>query len=253
MKAPRAEVEPHSCAEWRDWLNQHHAHSSGVWLIWHSKRSGRQCISVEEAVLEALCFGWIDSRLRRLHDGTSALLFTPRQPSGTWSRLNKQRVESLIASGLMTEAGLRAVETAQRNGSWSALDPVEELELPDDLSAAFAADPLARRNFDAFPPSTRKPIVATGGHDAGPPTRPARRLTAGQPSACLRSDTGARARALCCCTSSVRSPLTDRSLSRNRKREPNSSEWALGSARLRWMCRAKSANRARTGREPGTS
>ena len=156
MKAPLAEVEPRSRAEWRNWLNQHHAHSSGVWLIWHAKRSGRQRISVDEAVLEALCFGWIDSRLRRLQDGTFALLVTPRKPSGTWSRLNKQRVESLIASGLMTEAGMRAVETARRNGAWNVLDPVEELQVPDDLSAAFAADPSARRNFEAFPPSTQK-------------------------------------------------------------------------------------------------
>ena len=137
-------------------MADHHATSTGIWLIWHTKRSGRQRINVDEAVSEALCFGWIDSRLRRLDSETSALLFTPRKARGTWSRLNRQRVATLIASGLMTDAGMLAIEAARLDGSWTMLDAVDALEIPDDLAQALDAEPQARRNFDAFAPSARK-------------------------------------------------------------------------------------------------
>jgi uncharacterized protein YdeI (YjbR/CyaY-like superfamily) len=150
------EIEPASRAEWRRWLAEHHGTSPGIWLIWRKKRGGAQPLTLEEAVLEALCFGWIDSRLRPLDDEKSALMFTPRKPCSTWSRLNKERVESLIAAGLMTDAGRRVIDAAQQDGSWSALDAIEELRVPDDLEQALAANPDARRNFDAFTPSAKK-------------------------------------------------------------------------------------------------
>ena len=150
------ECAPENRAAWRRWLAEHHADASGVWLVSHNKRSGRQELTVAAAVEEALCFGWIDSRLHPIDDETSALLFTPRRPRGTWSRLNKERVASLTAKGLMTPAGLRAVEVAQQNGSWTALDSVEALEVPPDLARALDARPEARAHFDAFSPSARK-------------------------------------------------------------------------------------------------
>lgn len=150
------EVHPDSRDEWRRWLAEHHDGSSGVWLIWRKKRGGPGGVSLDDAVSEALCFGWIDSRLRPIDDTRSALLFTPRKPKSTWSRVNKQRVATLIAQGLMTEAGRRAIEAAQQNGSWDALDAVEDLRVPGDLAEALAASPQAEANFEAFPPSAKK-------------------------------------------------------------------------------------------------
>ncbi len=156
MKGPLGEIEPGSRAEWRQWLAEHHGTSAGIWLIWRKKRGGAQPLTLDEAVQEALCFGWIDSTLRPLNSQKSALMFTPRKPRSIWSRLNKERVESLIAAGLMTEAGQRVIDAAQQDGSWSSLDAVEELRVPDDLEQALAADLDARRNFDAFTPSAKK-------------------------------------------------------------------------------------------------
>ena len=147
---PLEELQPESRAAWRAWLAEHHGSSPGVWLIWHKKGTGRQRITLDEAVEEALCFGWIDSTLQPLGDGRSALRFTPRKPNSTWSRRNKQRVESLAAAGLMTDAGRKVVEAAKRNGSWDALDAVEDLRVPDDLALALAANPAAEANASAL-------------------------------------------------------------------------------------------------------
>jgi uncharacterized protein YdeI (YjbR/CyaY-like superfamily) len=151
-----AEFEPDSQAAWRNWLAEQHDSSPGVWLIWHTKASGQQRISVDDAVSEALCFGWIDSTVRRLEGGRSAVLFTPRRPGGTWSRRNRQRVAALAAQGLMTEAGQRVVDAAKRDGSWRALDAIDDLLVPDDLAGALRAAPAAATNFSTFAPSTRR-------------------------------------------------------------------------------------------------
>jgi len=156
VKTEYDQFQPDNRAAWRQWLLEHHDTSPGIWLVSHKKSSGRQEITVAESVQEALCFGWIDSRLHPLDSEKSALLFTPRRPGGTWSRLNKQRVAELVESGLMTSAGSRVVEAAQRDGSWHALDSVDALRIPDDLAAALAASPGAAANFDAFTASARR-------------------------------------------------------------------------------------------------
>lgn len=113
-----------------------------------------------EAVEEALCWGWIDSRAATLDAERSMQLYTPRRRGSSWSRPNKQRVERLVAAGLMAPAGLAAVEAAQRDGSWSLLDGTEDLvNLPDDLLAAFDRHPGSRGHWDAFPPSARRSIL----------------------------------------------------------------------------------------------
>ncbi len=155
MKPPLEEFEPGCRAHWRQWLAEHHDTSPGVWLILRKKRAS-QPLTLDEAVLEALCFGWIDSTLRPIDGEKSALKFTPRRPGSIWARSNKERVESLIAAGLMTEAGQQAIDAAKYDGSWTALDAVETLLVPEDLGKALAADPRARRNFEAFTPSVRK-------------------------------------------------------------------------------------------------
>ncbi len=125
-------------------------------MIWTKKGAGSQRVTLDDLVEEALCFGWIDSRLRPLDEKRSALMFTPRRKGGVWSRRNKQRVAELAAQGLMTEAGQRVVDVAKRDGSWELADAVEDLRVPNDLARALAASPEAELNFNAFSPSARK-------------------------------------------------------------------------------------------------
>jgi uncharacterized protein YdeI (YjbR/CyaY-like superfamily) len=145
--------------EWHDWLQQYHQTAAGVWLIYYKKESGRPRVAYDEAVEEALCFGWIDSRPNLLDDDRYMQLFSPRKPRSPWSRLNKLRVERLIQQGSMTPAGLAVIEAAQRDGSWTVYDAIEDLEMPDDLAAALAAHEVARLHFEAFSDSSKKNIL----------------------------------------------------------------------------------------------
>lgn len=158
-KAPLNSIHPASRKEWREWLKANHARSEGVWLVNHKKGTGKPRIVYEEAVEEALCFGWIDSKPNKLDAERSLLWFAPRKSGTGWSRLNKARVERLIAAGLMAKAGLEKVQSAQRDDSWEALDSVEALKIPADLRKELASRPPARENFDGFPPSVKKGIL----------------------------------------------------------------------------------------------
>jgi uncharacterized protein YdeI (YjbR/CyaY-like superfamily) len=150
---------PNTVEAWRAWLAANHASTPGVWAISWRSRTGRPTVSYEDLVEEALCVGWIDSTVRVLDEDRAMQLMTPRKPRSTWTRLNRQRVARLEAEGRMTDAGRRAVEVAQANGWWTILDPVEDLEEPDDLAAALDAVPAARRAWDGFPPSARKQML----------------------------------------------------------------------------------------------
>ena len=152
--------QPGSRADWRAWLEANYRASSGVWLVTWKRRTGRPTVAYEEAVEEALCFGWIDGVLGRVDDERAMQWFAPRKPKSTWARSNKERVARLEAAGLMTEAGLAVVATAQANGSWASLDVIDALIVPDDLAAALAARPGARENFDAGSASVRRMALA---------------------------------------------------------------------------------------------
>jgi uncharacterized protein YdeI (YjbR/CyaY-like superfamily) len=152
-------IHPKSCAEWRQWLEQHHQQKEGVWLVSFKKATGKPRFDYEEAVEEALCFGWIDSKGNKLDEERSMVWFVPRKPGTGWSKINKGRVEKLTANGLMMPAGLARVEAAKQDGSWNALDRIEALEIPPDLKKAFAADKPARQYFDAFPRSAKRAIL----------------------------------------------------------------------------------------------
>lgn len=108
---------------------------------------------------EALCVGWVDSTGRNLDDERSIQWFAPRRARSAWARSNKERVERLMAAGLMQPAGLAAIEEAKRNGMWTLLDDVENLLVPDDLAAALAARPPGRETWDAFPRSARRAML----------------------------------------------------------------------------------------------
>ena len=150
------QVQPGSLAEWRDWLSQNHGRGSGVWLVtWRAGSNGPR-ITYEESVEQALCFGWVDSKGRSLDAERTMLWFAPRKRGSGWARTNKARIERLTAAGLMAPAGLAVIEAAKADGSWTLLDDVENLVVPDDLAAAFAAHPPAREHWDAFPRSARR-------------------------------------------------------------------------------------------------
>lgn len=156
-QAPHLELlELPDRSAWRAWLEANHDTSPGAWLAVGKKGGARTALTYEDAVQEALCFGWIDSTTHRLDADRFKQLFTPRKPSSTWSKSNKARVEKLIAGGCMTAAGVAAIEAAKANGSWGLLDEVEALVVPRDLRTALDADRAAAQHFDGFPASARK-------------------------------------------------------------------------------------------------
>ena len=140
----------------RAWLEANHATSPGVRLAVGKKGNTVTALTYEDAVEEALCFGWIDSTASRLDADRFAIFFTSRKRGGTWARTNKERAERLIAQGLMRPAGFAAIEAAKADGSWNSIDDVEDMVVPDDLAAALAENPEAQRFWDALPPGQRK-------------------------------------------------------------------------------------------------
>jgi uncharacterized protein YdeI (YjbR/CyaY-like superfamily) len=145
--------------EWRAWLEANHATSEGVWLVYYKKGSDKPTVSYDEAVEEALCFGWIDSKVRSIDDERYMQTFSPRRPGSVWSRLNKERVARMVEAGRMTDVGAAKIAAAREDGSWHRLDEIDDLAVPDDLQAALDADPIASGNFAAFSASKKKPLL----------------------------------------------------------------------------------------------
>ena len=160
MPEPIETFYPESIAEWRAWLQENHLSKQAVWLVCYRIKSGKKSIRWSESVDVALCFGWIDSVPRKVDDERTSLYFSPRKPKSEWSKINKDRIKGLIARGEMAPAGLTAIEVAKQNGSWDTLTQSDLLLIPDDLSAEFAKYRSANANFNAFPPSTQKAILA---------------------------------------------------------------------------------------------
>ena len=154
-----ARVEVRSRAEWRAWLAANHEQDASIWLVTYRKHHPDH-VPYADTVREALCFGWIDSLPRKVDADRTSHLMSPRKPSSAWSGLNKRYVEELLAAGVMAEPGLAAIERAKANGMWGFLDDVERLEVPGDLARAFDAHPGSRAQWDAFPPSARRGILA---------------------------------------------------------------------------------------------
>lgn len=162
-------------AVWRAWLRRHHRTSPGVWLVYHKKYSATPSVTYEEAVQEALCYGWIDSLVRAMDEDRYRQLFTPRKPGSTWSASNKRRVERLLEEGRMRPAGLATIAAAKANGSWRSLDKVESLTIPADVRRALAAEGEALRHFRGYAASVRKGMLYWLASARRPETR-ARRL-----------------------------------------------------------------------------
>ncbi len=150
---------PTSRQHWREWLLANHAQEQAVWLVYHKKHTGTPSLSWSEAVSEALCFGWIDSQAKPIDGDTYRQLFSQRKPRSGWSRVNKEKIQQLLAEGLMMPAGLAAIEVARQNGSWALLDEVEALVVPPDLAQALQVSPLAASYFAGLSRTDRRNML----------------------------------------------------------------------------------------------
>jgi uncharacterized protein YdeI (YjbR/CyaY-like superfamily) len=143
---------------WRAWLKANHADAREVWLLIHKKHVDEPCVSYDEAVEEALCWGWIDGLANSWDDRSYAQRFTPRKPGSVWSESNVARVERLLASGRMQPPGLALVEEAKRRGTWQAAASGINVA-PPDLETALEAQPAAMEQWLAWAPSYRRQYI----------------------------------------------------------------------------------------------
>ena len=137
-------------AEWRIWLNENWDTSNGVYLIFYKVDHDKESMRWEEAVKQALCFGWIDSTVKSLGQGKRRQYFCPRKPKSVWSKINKNLIRELKAAGLMHNSGQAVIDRAKSDGSWTALDDVENGIIPEDLQREFDSNPIARENYKNF-------------------------------------------------------------------------------------------------------
>lgn len=144
---------------WRKWLQKHHSEKLCIWLIIYHKDSGVPSVYYADAVEEALCFGWIDSRPNKRDAESYYLFFSRRNPKSKWSKLNKERVKKLLETGKIAPAGMEMIDLAKRTGTWDALDQIDKMIIPADLKKAFAKNRAAFKNFMSFPDSAKKMIL----------------------------------------------------------------------------------------------
>jgi len=152
-------ISPKNRQEWREWLQENHDKKQSVWLIYYKKKSNFPTVTYSEAVDEALCFGWIDSKAKPLDEEKFMQFFSRRKAKSVWSKINKEKIERLINEGLMTKAGYHIIEIAKQNGSWTILDEAEALTIPKDLDEAFQNRPNAKNYFSGLSRSDKRNIL----------------------------------------------------------------------------------------------
>ena len=150
---------PKDRQEWREWLQRNHDKKQSVWLIYYKKKSKIPTVTYSEAVDEALCFGWIDSKAKPLDEEKFMQFFSRRKEKSVWSKVNKEKIERLTKEGLMTKAGYEIIETAKQNGSWTILDEAEALIIPDDLEKEFQKRNNAKEYFLSLSRSDKRNIL----------------------------------------------------------------------------------------------
>lgn len=148
-------------SEWRRWLAENHdREQEGIWLVYQKRETGRPSLEYEESVEEALCFGWIDSIIKRIDDRKYCRKFTPRKNDSGWSIANKRRVERMIKEGRMTEFGRAKVDAAKRSGRWEVdPHPMIDMDVPRDLSEALVQDRNAKDFFEQLAPTYRRHFI----------------------------------------------------------------------------------------------
>ena len=150
---------PANQQEWRMWLEKNHVTKDFIWLIIYKKHTNKPTISWSNAVDEALCFGWIDSTKKPIDTEKYMQYFGKRKAKSNWSKINKDKIEVLTKQGLMTKAGIESVKTAKENGSWTILDTVEALIIPQDLEIAFSKHKKAKDFFLSLSKSLQKILL----------------------------------------------------------------------------------------------
>ena len=145
--------------EWREWLTENHKDQASVWLIIFRKGSDIDSVGYDEAVDETLCFGWIDSLPNKRNSKSYYQYFSKRNPKSNWSRVNKNKVDRLIAEGRMATPGHEMMEIAKRTGTWYALNDVENLIVPKDMQEEFNKRKIAFDNWTRFPDSVKRGIL----------------------------------------------------------------------------------------------
>lgn len=148
------ELDVRTRVEWRRWLEKHHASSPGIWLLRYKKHTGVKSMPYEDLVCEALCFGWVDSLIKRLDDNHYAIKVTPRQPTSKWSDPNRKRWKELKAAGLLAAAGVAAAPTANRYAPKPTIP-----KLPAYIGTAFKTDPKAWTFFQSLSARNRRDFV----------------------------------------------------------------------------------------------
>ena len=147
-------------SEFRKWLEKNHEKETEIWLIFYKVKSGKLSVKYHEAVEEALCFGWIDSVVRRIDDEKHMQRYSPRKPRSVWAESNKKRVADLIKRGKMRESGIKMVEIAKKNGMWDKINEVDlNTEVPAELETAFKTNSKAKALFGKLSPSRRKQFI----------------------------------------------------------------------------------------------
>lgn len=146
-------------AAWREWLLNNHQTEQSVYLIYWKKSSGRVNLVWEEAVEEALCFGWIDSVKKSMDQDRFMQLFTPRKPNSNWSKINKDKITILSEAGKMHLSGLKSVSLAKENGSWTKLDAIEALIVPQDLQEEMDKNSVVASYYEQQSKSVKKSIL----------------------------------------------------------------------------------------------
>ena len=150
---------PASRQAWRLWLQENHSTKQSVWLIYYKKKSGTPSLSWSEAVDEALCFGWIDSKAKPIDEEKYMQFFSRRKPNSVWSKINKEKIQRLMAAGLIIQSGYDSIAIAKQNGSWIILDDVEELIIPADLENEFNNNAGSKDFFLSLSKSVRKSML----------------------------------------------------------------------------------------------
>ena len=153
------EICPRTREEWREWLELNHKEKDAVWLVFYKKGTPNFNLSWSESVDESLCFGWIDSTKKTIDNERFKQYFSKRKPKSNWSKVNKDKVKILIDRSLMKEAGYKSIEIAKKNGSWTILDTVERLEIPEDLEQELRSQKGAMKYFESLNKSSKKGLL----------------------------------------------------------------------------------------------